>query len=189
MLTCFKCGVQSPAEMTYCLECGDRIDGEQETGEVRLDPEPETFIRNMHPVQPTFVGTLPRPRSRRKLWALMTFGTGLLTVLAVYFYIGQQPPVNSTETLPEIRSAMGRAQDRAVVTAVQPKKVKPLPSLPALVNITDKTAPAVQTAPTVLRRPTPTTAKAPQPMQVRIEIIDGVEQCFAIPGGRRIPCS
>jgi hypothetical protein len=178
MSTCFKCGAQPPDDMIYCLDCGARLDGEQETVNARLYRDQETFISNMVPGLPTIVGSVPGPRPKRKVWALIALISGLLTGAAGYIYLGEAPE-KPIETLPDTRSATERAHQRALAAGVQQTKVKPLVSLPA---------PAPTAAPTVLKRVATTTDERRQRMQVRIEIIDGVNHCYAIPGGREIPC-
>ena len=185
--------------MIYCLDCGARLDGEQDTFSARLDgeqdtfsvrldreqatfsarlnPDHETFVSNMLPGLPTFVGSVPIPRSKRRVWAVIAFIGGLLTVGGAYIYIGEMSG-NSVELIPQRRSATETVQDRAGRTGVPQPTRKTVASLPP---------PSPTTAPTALKPPI-ATDKRLEHMQVRIEIIDGIYHCYAIPGGREIPC-
>jgi hypothetical protein len=179
MSTCFNCRAQPPDGMIYCLECGVRLDGEHETISTSLDPGQETIISSLHAGLPTVVESVPRPRTDRKIWALTAFISGLLTVAGGYIYLDESP-IKPVEALPDIMSATERAHPRAVSAGVPQTRAKPLASLPA---------PVATATPAALKRVATTTEERRQSMQVRIEIIDGVNHCYAIPGGREVPCS
>ncbi|HEV7700139.1 MAG TPA: hypothetical protein VGO43_07915 [Pyrinomonadaceae bacterium] len=150
--------------MNYCLDCG-----------VRLDSEPETLIRDLTPAQPTFVGHV-RPQPKGKAWipvgVLSTLGVALLTVFGVFLFTTQgtkraAPDAQSINTsIESIQQAGANEVTRAVA--------KPAPTVPIK-------------AIAALKPSTPIAIKY-QPMQTRIEIINGVDHCYAIPGGDEIPC-
>ena len=189
MNSCYKCEAYPPREMIYCLECGARLDGENDTADISIEPEQETVICNMTAGQPTFVGSFPTfngsismPRSRTKIPVLITSIAVILTGLASSIYI-RDVPIMPAAPGPDMTTAIESVQRGPAAGGAVQTKVKALLPLPPTPIATPE--PDVVSAP---KRPNIAMAPKQQPMRTRIEIVDGIDRCYAIPGGRRIPC-
>jgi hypothetical protein len=197
MTYCFKCRAElSDAAMIYCRDCG-LWDHDEYT-------EQETVICYSGSAPATFVGHIPSQRPLKgKLRVLIAGVTGLLLLLGVFTSIQKEPTtreepaprlaakaegVSSTsrQNIEEARARGDARTDEAARTPSTPDVItaSAAPSVTAAVKQpTFRTEVATRTEPVLTRL-----AIKPHLMHTRIEIVDDVERCYALPGGYEVSC-
>lgn len=147
-----------------CLRCGLWMD----------DSDESTIVRSSAPVLQTFVGHAAATacNGRTDYFAvaasLIVFG-GVCAVLLASIAAPARPGFQRPSITPgAIREGNAPVEEPEKPTVMRPNRRK-----------NDKLPVTMPASRAVVR---------PEPMRKRIEIIDGVEHCYAIPGGRETPC-
>jgi hypothetical protein len=204
MTHCFRCEAGLPDGMNYCLNCG-----------VRLDGDAGTVIRDLSPVPPQLAEAEPMPAEKKfRILSpvLRIVGVGLFVSLLALLSTNDVPTVSSLYTphvgppLPIIKAVKLKDPPRT--------RTKPFTALSSKVNVAQTTG--METVkvyhpapPAVLKALPPAVAlarasakppiakprlgaviapKQALQMRTRIEIVDGLERCYSLPGGREISC-
>lgn len=167
MTYCFECRAELPGPgMIYCLSCSPCADD----GEL-------TICRSSAPAPQTFVGHMTAPRFDGQV----SYPVVLAATLFIFFAVCAGLVGNMLPTSQDSAGGLIRPEDTREGGAFAPRPVKadrdPI-SKPAAILRSAK----------LERSSVPATAKKEKSMRTRIEIVDGRELCYAIPGGNEIPC-